>query len=283
MATAFYLWTEADFLKTRFKQDTIALQRARRELDQAQSQLTEKIRQLESTQTALEAATARAAQTRSALSTPSDSVQTATDLSSAGSSPFIKNIFALAQRAADLDRRFKYFPEYDIPEIELLTESDWIGIAAEHSKLDTTDQISKALKHVSALAESKALQHFQTALMKGTDPTLIDRIDALLPELRKKLPENVIQRYELVPWTQLETNASQREYFKKEQNFKPVFVIRSKTISEKLRQCMIASSSDGKSIDSIIFDSPGIVTEEGGTVTGFNSRRQGVACPEPAR
>lgn len=261
MAAAFCLWTEADSLKTRSKQDAIALQKAQRELDQAQSQLAEKTRQLASTQTALEAATARAAQTRSALSNPSDSVQPATDLSSAGSSPFIKNIFALAQRAADLDRRFKYFPEYDIPEIELLTESDWIDIASQHSNLNNEEQIRKALKHVSALAGSKALQHFQTALMKNTDPMLIDRIDALLPELRKKLPEDVIQRYELVSWAQLGPNAPLQEYFTKENNSKPVLVIRPKTTSEKPR-CIIAYSSNGKSIDTIVLNSPEIVTDE---------------------
>jgi Tfp pilus assembly protein FimV len=255
VALALYLWVEADSLKTRSKQDAIALQNAQSELDKAQAQLAEKTRQLASTQAALDAATAQPAQTRLPLSNLSDSSQPATNLSSVGFSPFIKNIFALAQTAADLDRRFKSFPEFDIPEIALLTESDWISIAAQHSKLNTADQIRTALKHVSALAESKALQHFQTALMTNADPTAIDRIESLLPKLREELPEDVIQRYELIPWARLEPNAPQREYFKKDGTDKPLLVIRPKATSGKPGRGITVVSNDGKRIDSIIADS----------------------------
>lgn len=260
-ALSFYLWTETDSLQSRAKQEAAALQNAQREAAEANTQLAEKNRQLESTQAALKTANAQLAQTRTALPNRSDSNPSFSDPSAPSASSFIKNIFALAQTAADLDRRFKSFPEFDIPEIALLTESDWIGIASQHSKLSTADQIRTALKHVSALAESKALQQFQTALMNNTDPTAVDRIESLLPELREKLPEDVIERYELIPWAQMEPNAPQREYFKKDGKDKPLLVIRPKTTSGKPRRGITVISNDGKRIDSIY--APGIVPGEG--------------------
>jgi predicted nucleic acid-binding Zn-ribbon protein len=58
-ALSFYLWTETDSLQSRAKQDAAALQNAQREAAEANTQLAEKNRQLESTQAALETANAQ--------------------------------------------------------------------------------------------------------------------------------------------------------------------------------------------------------------------------------
>ena len=256
---ALVLWTENDSLQAVAKQGAAALHNAQRDLAQAHAQLAEKARELESTQAALETANAQLAQTRTALPNRSDSTPPSTDPSAPSASPFVKNLFALAQKAADLDRRFKAFPELDIPEIALLTESDWISVATRHPKLETADQVRKALQHVSDVAESKAFGRFQMALANHKNPVALDRIEPLLPELRKKLPEAVIQRYELIPWAQLEPNAPQRK-IRIGPDEKPLWVLRQKTTSGQPKEGITAYSNDGKTISAI--SSPGIEVED---------------------
>jgi hypothetical protein len=204
-ALSFYLWTETDSLQSRAKQDAAALQNAQREAAEANTQLAEKNRQLESTQAALETANAQLAQTRTALPNRSDSDPPSSDPSAPGASPFIKNLVALAQKAADLDRRFKAFPELDIPEIALLTESDWISIASQDPKLETVDQIRTALERLVSTAKQNAMAEFRTAVWSAKrKPEPIQSLEALKPHLPQKLTVPMLERYELLSRDRIE-------------------------------------------------------------------------------
>ncbi|MEY5011292.1 MAG: hypothetical protein RLZZ253_2431 [Verrucomicrobiota bacterium] len=110
---------------------------------QSQHPTGRKTRQLESTRAARDAANAQIAETPTALPHRSDSTQPSPDISDPETSPFVKNLIALAQKAADLYRDFEYFPEFDMPDIALLEESGWISIASQYPKLESADRIRK--------------------------------------------------------------------------------------------------------------------------------------------
>jgi hypothetical protein len=204
-ALSLYLWTETDSLQTHAKQDATSLQNARLETAEAKAQLAERDRQLESTQAALETANAQLAQTRTETLNPSAAIQPSPDPSAPSASPFIKNLVALAQKAADLDRRFKAFPELDIPEIALLTESDWISIASQDPKLETVDQIRSALERLVSTAKQNAMAELRTAVWSAkTKPGALPSLEALKPHLPQKLTVPMLERYELLPRDQIE-------------------------------------------------------------------------------
>jgi hypothetical protein len=208
----FLHWNEVDSLQTQLEQSLHDLQTNRTELEGVRSQLAEKSQQLEAAKASLEATQAQLAQADASRSNPAAAGRSSTEISgsdgTSGNSAFVKNLIALAEKASDLDRRFKAFPELDIPEVALLSESDWISVVSEHPKLETADDIRRALEAITNKAKSKAIGHLRSAVSmaghtrQGSAPP--ESLDALMPTLRQKLTEPMLQRYELLPMARVE-------------------------------------------------------------------------------
>lgn len=72
-----------------------------------------------------------------------------------GESAFIGSIMTMAKRAADLDREFRKVPGREIPELELLTESDWLKVAGEAGDLQTPEQMDAAMSQLRRMAKQR--------------------------------------------------------------------------------------------------------------------------------
>ena len=68
--------------------------------------------------------------------------------------PFTQNVLALTDRATELNQHLERMPDKKIPELQLLTESDWL-LAAKDAKFDAEVDVRKALSHLRSLAKSR--------------------------------------------------------------------------------------------------------------------------------
>ena len=68
--------------------------------------------------------------------------------------PFSQSVLTLTSHAASLYQHLGLRPETKIPELQLLTETDWL-VAAKEAKLDTEADIRKALAHLRSLAKQR--------------------------------------------------------------------------------------------------------------------------------
>ena len=105
---------------------------------------------------------------------------------------------AWAQRVVSLKKWLSSRPEASIPELRLLSEADWLGVAKDHERLETELQFRKAMSQIRGVAERKvadelnrALRGFQQA-QEGRMPT---ELNQLLPYLATPLDESVLSRW----------------------------------------------------------------------------------------
>jgi hypothetical protein len=107
----------------------------------------------------------------------------------------------LAARAAELNRHVQNMPNLDIPELQLLEESDWLS-AAKGADFDTQEGIRQALSKVRQKAKTQfaelatAAFNDYYAATRGSAPT--DPAQ-LLPYFKTPIDAALLQRYQLVP------------------------------------------------------------------------------------
>jgi len=121
--------------------------------------------------------------------------------------PFTQNVLALTERAVTLNQHLEQMPEKKIPELELLTESDWLA-AAKEANFDTEADVRKALRRLREKAKQRL--PMGTAIWKFThanDGQLPADISQLKPYLQTALTDTgadeatvdaILQRYKLV-------------------------------------------------------------------------------------
>ncbi|MEK7707327.1 MAG: sigma-70 family RNA polymerase sigma factor [Verrucomicrobiota bacterium] len=68
--------------------------------------------------------------------------------------PFTQNVLALTERAVELNQHLEQMPHRKIPELQLLTESDWL-LAAKEAKFDTDADVRKALSTLRSQAKMR--------------------------------------------------------------------------------------------------------------------------------
>jgi hypothetical protein len=85
---------------------------------------------------------------------------------SQGDSAFIGSIMTMAKRAADLDREFRKVPGREIPELELLSESDWLKVAGEAGELETPEQMDAAMSQLRRMAKQRFVDDV-TGVLQG--------------------------------------------------------------------------------------------------------------------
>lgn len=179
------------------------------------SSLKNQIRELEArlTQSQTELKKLRAAMLRKDSALQSHQGTSTTGSQSVGQSSFATNLMALAERAIRIDKHFKGFPHLEIPEIGILSESNWIEIASENSDLETAEQIQKALHSVIKRAKTETALEIAAAYRRAGDLAEIQSMEQLAPHLKEGLTPEMAARYELVPSSKLEPKYLQHPLF----------------------------------------------------------------------
>ena len=246
-----YQWVEADAMQLRLRQGSEALQAAQREAEEARAHLTANKQQLDASESALQETRAQLAQARTAPAsappvapTGGASAKRNAQGASDGAS-FTDNLIRLAEKASNLDHAFKNFPALEIPELALLNEADWIKAVSDHPNLETPDQIRRALESLVTNAKHRAVDAFREAVGRtgsGNESKPIANLDPLLTELRKKLNEDILQRYEILPSAGLEPGWLEKREVKEHLaavKQSPSLVVREKKSDDGKQQVII--------------------------------------------
>lgn len=116
-----------------------------------------------------------------------------------GDDPFTQSVLAMTQRAGELNGYLQRMPEKRIPELQLLTENDWLSVAKDVS-LQSEPEVRQALaelrntaKHKFATHALKAVDKFATA-NNGQLPT---EVSQLKPYFDVPVDDAMLQRYEV--------------------------------------------------------------------------------------
>jgi RNA polymerase sigma factor (sigma-70 family) len=112
----------------------------------------------------------------------------------------LTSVVSWKQRVDQLRARLDQTPESRIPELQLVTEEDWLNAA--RGKLETDTDYRRALSTLRAAGESKFAQMLRKAL-KNYSKQNGDALPADLSQLRPFLPPNsddtLLQRWEIAP------------------------------------------------------------------------------------
>ena len=250
-----YEWLEISILQSRLDQANAMLALARSETDLARAALSQERRRAELAELTANEINAVNFTNRSPLiESSSDSPAqklTSNQRNSEERAGFVNGLLSLAEHAAKLDRLFKSFPKFDIPEIGLLKEADWIAVASEHSVLETADQIQRALINISNKAKFEAATSLKEAVQTSWDFTVLDNVSRIVPKLRETMTDAMIERYEFVTAEKLERewvrmpelhSGSDAEY--------PFLVIRERAPAGENQQVVVFFSDDGRTVRS---------------------------------
>jgi RNA polymerase sigma factor (sigma-70 family) len=104
-------------------------------------------------------------------------------------------------RVDQLKERLKQTPEAGIPELQLLSEEDWLS-AVKDSKLDSDTDYRRALSALRNTAEGKVSSMMQPALkkyMKEHNDQFPDDLSQLQPYFETPLDSAILQRYAILP------------------------------------------------------------------------------------
>src|SRR5262249_9836042 len=112
----------------------------------------------------------------------------------------LTSVVSWKQRVDQLRARLDQTPESRIPEIQLLTEEDWLNAA--RGKLETDMDYRKALSTLRGAGENKASLMLQTALknyLKQNAGALLTDLNQLKPFLPPNTDDTFFQRWEIAP------------------------------------------------------------------------------------
>lgn len=119
--------------------------------------------------------------------------------------PFAAAVMSLARAAANLNRQVQSRTAFEIPELQLLEEADWLSVA-KNAKYDDDEAIrqtlsktrQKAKSHFAELA-TEALNQYYAANnnQPPANPT------QLLPYFKSTIDPSILQRYQMIPSTGL--------------------------------------------------------------------------------
>ena len=122
------------------------------------------------------------------------------DAASQEDDPFVQTALAWKAKEAKLRKLFGDRPGQGIPEMQFLTEREWLDIARD-SDLDSKAGISTALSSVRNKAKQLFVPRFQKALNKYTDAnngTPPNDLSLLRPYFDPPVDDALLQRYELL-------------------------------------------------------------------------------------
>jgi RNA polymerase sigma factor (sigma-70 family) len=114
--------------------------------------------------------------------------------------PFTQSVLALTQRAGELNGHLQRMPEKKIPELQLLTENDWLSVAKEVS-LQSEADVRRALAELRNVAKHKFATYALQAVDKfiaannGQMPTDVSQ---LKPYFEVPVEDAMLERYQVL-------------------------------------------------------------------------------------
>lgn len=113
--------------------------------------------------------------------------------------PFVKQALGWKENERKLRKLFEEHPEQRVPELALLSDDQWLGIA-ERADLSTEAGIRKAASQVRHTAKNNFMPDLMSALsgyVKSNDGMLPTDLDQLQPFFKKPVDDAILQQYEL--------------------------------------------------------------------------------------
>ena len=104
------------------------------------------------------------------------------------------------ERVAQLKQRMERTPDAQIPELQFVTEQDWLDAAKR--KLETEADYRRALSAIRAAAERKVVAQFRRALKQYMDANagqLPTDLDQLQPYFDTRIDGTILERWEIAP------------------------------------------------------------------------------------
>lgn len=130
-----------------------------------------------------------------------DSKETQADAESQeASNDFCKNMEALAQKASLIYGYLQKTPGAFIPELRLLAESEWIGLA-EFKDLSTPDSVQRAMSWARILGKQHFLREYESAVSaykKNHARQMPTELSQLKPYFKDPSVAEMLNRYQLV-------------------------------------------------------------------------------------
>lgn len=118
-----------------------------------------------------------------------------------GDDPINATLQTLGARVASLRERLEQMPETKIPELQYLSEKDWLDAVAGLQKMETDDEYREALNMLRAQAKGEVGGKLQAAIQKYADanggmlPTDLAQVQSYL---EKPLDQAILDRYQMV-------------------------------------------------------------------------------------
>jgi RNA polymerase sigma factor (sigma-70 family) len=138
--------------------------------------------------------------------------------------PFTQSVLALTQRAGELNQHLQSMPDKKIPELQFLTESDWLSVAKDASFQSEPD-VRQALSRLRNVAKAKFGTYATRALDKfiaANNGQLPTQLFQLKPYFEVPVEDAILQRYEVLQtsdassprenWVLRETAPADRDY-----------------------------------------------------------------------
>jgi RNA polymerase sigma factor (sigma-70 family) len=114
--------------------------------------------------------------------------------------PFTQSVLALTQRAGELNQHLQRMPDKKIPELQLLTESDWLSVAKD-ATLQSEADVRKALSELRNVAKHKFGTYALNAVDKfaaANNGQLPTDMSQLKPYFEVPVDDAMLQRYEVL-------------------------------------------------------------------------------------
>ena len=118
-----------------------------------------------------------------------------------GNDPTQQTLRSLGMRAEMLKQRLAQTPEFQIPELALIEEKDWLDAAAYVEDLQTDEDFRRALNSLRARGKQKAGSQLQAAMRKfaeANNDAIATDLAQLQPFLEKPLDPAILGRYQIV-------------------------------------------------------------------------------------
>lgn len=193
-----YVWREMETLRSQLKHSEVLIRHTQHEIQQGELNLNEKKRRLELIHSAIDEARTRMKEDqlqKKDLEHSNGVIRKA----SFEIPVFLERLRALGERASWLDRQFKASPELNVPELQLLSESEWVSYALEPWEKMTPKQIREHLEGIRSSAVSNAHFKFGECLGKEKELSRLNSPSKVKNYLREIMGDDVMSEYEVLP------------------------------------------------------------------------------------
>jgi myosin heavy subunit len=114
--------------------------------------------------------------------------------------PFTQSVLAMTQRAGELNAHLQRMPEKKIPELQLLTENDWLSVAKDVS-LQSEPEVRQSLSKLRNTAKHKFATYAMNAVdkfMAANNGQMPTDVSLLKPYFEVPVDDAMLERYQVL-------------------------------------------------------------------------------------